>query len=187
MPELPEVETVVRALRHPLIGRTFTGFESYWPRQVILPDDVGELRYVLGDDGLDALAVVGKGGLPRRRRALDRRRRLRGVVANEAQSRESPALVENDMVRVHRVQFGSGRDDVTDHIDAFFVARVGDDRHRSAAAGPRLALGSGEGRLNADRQGNQRQNREQRDESIEALGVHYEQTIQIPFEHIEYY
>ena len=43
MPELPEVETVVRALRDPLIGRTFSGFVSYWPRQVIKPDDVDEL------------------------------------------------------------------------------------------------------------------------------------------------
>lgn len=43
MPELPEVETVVRALRSPLIGRTFTGFESLWPNQVRLPDDVDEL------------------------------------------------------------------------------------------------------------------------------------------------
>ena len=28
---------------------------------------------------------------------------------------------------------------------------------------------------------------EEGDESIEELGQHYEQTIQIPFEHIEYY
>ncbi|MCK5692794.1 MAG: DUF1987 domain-containing protein [Bacteroidales bacterium] len=28
---------------------------------------------------------------------------------------------------------------------------------------------------------------EEGDESIEELGIHYEQTIQIPFEHIEYY
>lgn len=40
MPELPEVETVVRALRHPLVGRTFVGFESLWPKQVVKPDDV---------------------------------------------------------------------------------------------------------------------------------------------------
>lgn len=44
MPELPEVETVVRALRDPLIGRTFADFESYWPKQVIFPDDVQALR-----------------------------------------------------------------------------------------------------------------------------------------------
>lgn len=44
MPELPEVETVVRALRHPLIGRTFIGFESYWPNQIVMPDDVAQLR-----------------------------------------------------------------------------------------------------------------------------------------------
>ena len=44
MPELPEVETVVRALRDPLIGRMFIGFESYWPNQIVVPDDVAELR-----------------------------------------------------------------------------------------------------------------------------------------------
>ncbi|MCA9982472.1 MAG: hypothetical protein KDD89_16630, partial [Anaerolineales bacterium] len=40
MPELPEVETVVRALRSPLVGRTFVGFESAWPKQIVVPDDV---------------------------------------------------------------------------------------------------------------------------------------------------
>ncbi len=37
MPELPEVETVVRALREPLIGRTITGVWSDWPKQIITP------------------------------------------------------------------------------------------------------------------------------------------------------
>lgn len=44
MPELPEVETVVRALHHPLIGRTFVDLESYWPNQIVKPDDVEQLR-----------------------------------------------------------------------------------------------------------------------------------------------
>lgn len=44
MPELPEVETVVRALRQPLVGRTFDDFISYWPNQVVVPDDVAQLR-----------------------------------------------------------------------------------------------------------------------------------------------
>jgi formamidopyrimidine-DNA glycosylase len=44
MPELPEVETVVRALRNPLVGRTFIGFESYWPNQIVVPDDVAQLK-----------------------------------------------------------------------------------------------------------------------------------------------
>ena len=44
MPELPEVETVVRALRDPLVGRTFSEFESYWPNQIVVPDDVEQLR-----------------------------------------------------------------------------------------------------------------------------------------------
>ncbi len=35
MPELPEVETVVRALRRPLIGRTITEMRNYWPRHLV--------------------------------------------------------------------------------------------------------------------------------------------------------
>lgn len=38
MPELPEVETVVRALREPLVGQTFTEVRNYWPRHVATPD-----------------------------------------------------------------------------------------------------------------------------------------------------
>ena len=34
MPELPEVETVVRGLQGPLVGRTFTGVEARWPKSV---------------------------------------------------------------------------------------------------------------------------------------------------------
>jgi formamidopyrimidine-DNA glycosylase len=37
MPELPEVETTVRALREPLVGRTFTGVRCTWPRHVTRP------------------------------------------------------------------------------------------------------------------------------------------------------
>ena len=37
MPELPEVETVVRALRQPLIGRTITEVRNDWPRHVGIP------------------------------------------------------------------------------------------------------------------------------------------------------
>lgn len=38
MPELPEVETIVRGLRQPLIGRTVTGFWTDWPRQIVTPE-----------------------------------------------------------------------------------------------------------------------------------------------------
>jgi formamidopyrimidine-DNA glycosylase len=38
MPELPEVETVVRGLRDPLIGRTITGVTFDWPRALGTPD-----------------------------------------------------------------------------------------------------------------------------------------------------
>jgi formamidopyrimidine-DNA glycosylase len=38
VPELPEVETIVRGLREPLIGRTVTGFWTGWPKQVVTPE-----------------------------------------------------------------------------------------------------------------------------------------------------
>lgn len=43
MPELPEVETVVRALRQPLIGRTIIGVRNNWPRHIGTPS-LDELR-----------------------------------------------------------------------------------------------------------------------------------------------
>ena len=55
MPELPEVETVVRALRAPLIGRTFSKFISYWPRQVVKPDDIRELEMRLNGRTVTAI------------------------------------------------------------------------------------------------------------------------------------
>lgn len=38
MPELPEVETVARGLRQPLLGRTITCVTAHWPRTVAYPD-----------------------------------------------------------------------------------------------------------------------------------------------------
>jgi len=43
MPELPEVETVVRALRQPLIGQTITAVRNNWPRHIGTPA-LNELR-----------------------------------------------------------------------------------------------------------------------------------------------
>jgi len=40
MPELPEVETVVRGLRAPLIGRTITAARCDWPRCLVTPDSL---------------------------------------------------------------------------------------------------------------------------------------------------
>lgn len=37
MPELPEVETTVRALREPLIGATITAVRNTWPRHIAMP------------------------------------------------------------------------------------------------------------------------------------------------------
>jgi formamidopyrimidine-DNA glycosylase len=38
VPELPEVETIVRALRAPLAGRRVTGFWTDWPNQIVTPE-----------------------------------------------------------------------------------------------------------------------------------------------------
>lgn len=43
MPELPEVETTVRALRRPLVGRTITEVRNDWPRHIGTPT-LEELR-----------------------------------------------------------------------------------------------------------------------------------------------
>lgn len=59
MPELPEVETVVRALREPLVGHKFVGLESAWPKQLVVPDDVAEFRARLV--GHTAVAITRRG------------------------------------------------------------------------------------------------------------------------------
>lgn len=46
MPELPEVETVARALRPQLVGRSITGVRNTWPRHIDRPDSA-ELRHRL--------------------------------------------------------------------------------------------------------------------------------------------
>lgn len=43
MPELPEVETIVRALRRPLLGQTITGIWNDWPSTIVTPT-LDELR-----------------------------------------------------------------------------------------------------------------------------------------------
>lgn len=37
MPELPEVETTVRALRQPLVGQVITSVRNTWPRHIVTP------------------------------------------------------------------------------------------------------------------------------------------------------
>ena len=48
MPELPEVETYVRALRRPLIGRTILGARVYWPGTIAQPAPAAFRRQVVG-------------------------------------------------------------------------------------------------------------------------------------------
>ena len=58
MPELPEVETVVRRLRGPLVGRTFADARVTWERMVQLP--VEELRLRLPGQRIEAINRRGK-------------------------------------------------------------------------------------------------------------------------------
>jgi formamidopyrimidine-DNA glycosylase len=59
MPELPEVETVVRALRRPLLGRTITGARNDWPRHVAVPLPE-ELRQRITGRRIEAIDRRGK-------------------------------------------------------------------------------------------------------------------------------
>jgi formamidopyrimidine-DNA glycosylase len=58
MPELPEVETVVRRLRGPLVGRTFIDVSVTWERMVQLP--VEELKLRLPGQRIQAINRRGK-------------------------------------------------------------------------------------------------------------------------------
>jgi formamidopyrimidine-DNA glycosylase len=59
MPELPEVETIVRALRQggregpPVVGRTFASAEVLWPRSLALPDLAEFLQRIPGQTVVD--------------------------------------------------------------------------------------------------------------------------------------
>ncbi len=58
MPELPEVETIVRAARPRLVGRTILRFESRWPRQV--SPSAAEVKRQLRGRQIDRLSRLGK-------------------------------------------------------------------------------------------------------------------------------
>lgn len=53
MPELPEVETIVRTFRPRLVGRTFVGFDSTWPKGV--QPSVAALRAAVLGRRIDSL------------------------------------------------------------------------------------------------------------------------------------
>lgn len=55
MPELPEVETTVRALREPLIGRTIIDVWNDWPRLIVQPD-FDELKYRIHNQTVQAIS-----------------------------------------------------------------------------------------------------------------------------------
>lgn len=58
MPELPEVETVVRGLQGPLVGRTFTKVIITWPNSIKTP--IPELERRLPGQRIEALTRRGK-------------------------------------------------------------------------------------------------------------------------------
>lgn len=58
MPELPEVETVVRGLRGPLVGRTFTGVKVLWPKSIKTP--VADLQSRLPGQCIQSITRRGK-------------------------------------------------------------------------------------------------------------------------------
>ncbi len=58
MPELPEVETVVRGLRGPLVGRTFTDVTVTWPNSIKTP--IPELHSRLPGQRIEAITRRGK-------------------------------------------------------------------------------------------------------------------------------
>ena len=58
MPELPEVETVVRGLQTPLVGRTFTGVTVLWPNSI--RTSIPELIARLPGQRIEALDRRGK-------------------------------------------------------------------------------------------------------------------------------
>lgn len=59
MPELPEVETVVRGLRHALVGRTFTRVNVLWPGEIARPDPATFAKRLVGQR-VEALDRRGK-------------------------------------------------------------------------------------------------------------------------------
>lgn len=58
MPELPEVETIVRGLRGPLLGRTFTHVVVNWPNSIRTP--IPELQRRLPGQRIEAISRRGK-------------------------------------------------------------------------------------------------------------------------------
>lgn len=59
MPELPEVETTVRALRQPLVGRTVTGMRNDWPGHLVTPP-LPEFRERIVDKRVESIERRGK-------------------------------------------------------------------------------------------------------------------------------
>ncbi|MGH2536434.1 MAG: bifunctional DNA-formamidopyrimidine glycosylase/DNA-(apurinic or apyrimidinic site) lyase [Candidatus Promineifilaceae bacterium] len=58
MPELPEVETIARGLRRPLIGRRIISARFDWPRQVVIPSAAELARRIPGR----CITAVGRRG-----------------------------------------------------------------------------------------------------------------------------
>jgi formamidopyrimidine-DNA glycosylase len=59
MPELPEVETFVRALRRPLVGGVIIGVRNDWPRHIVVPP-LDELRGRIAGRRIETIDRRGK-------------------------------------------------------------------------------------------------------------------------------
>jgi len=59
MPELPEVETTVRELRVPLVGRTIQGVRSDWPKH-LAETDIGQFNERIRGSRIQAIGRRGK-------------------------------------------------------------------------------------------------------------------------------
>lgn len=60
MPELPEVETIVRGLRAKVLGRTFADFWTDWPKTIKRPKDIEQFKKQLYGEKIQRLWRRGK-------------------------------------------------------------------------------------------------------------------------------
>jgi formamidopyrimidine-DNA glycosylase len=123
MPELPEVETVARSLREPLLGRTITAVIVRWPRTIACPT-VDEFRQQITGRTVRSIGRRGKYVVI----SLDRGHllihlkmsgRLRVVDAGEPLSKHTHTLFDLDDGRQLRFQDTRkfGRVYLVDHLE----------------------------------------------------------------------
>ena len=53
MPELPEVETIARALKPELVGKTILSTDLHWARTLAIPSPAQFKKQIIGQEILD--------------------------------------------------------------------------------------------------------------------------------------